>query len=71
MALSPSGIVRATESWLYDPKPVHPMVAGRIVFGTVLFLCYAVRLPDAALLYGADGFGGDSTPLDATAAAPA
>ena len=36
------------ERWFFDPKPVHALVAGRIVFGTVLFLCYAVRLPDAA-----------------------
>ena len=58
MALTPGRAYRATEGWLFDPQPVHALVAGRIVFGAVLFLCYAVRLPDAALLYGADGLGG-------------
>lgn len=49
---------RATEAWLHDSRPVHAMVAGRIIFGGVLFLCYVVRLPDAAMLYGAEGLAG-------------
>ncbi len=58
MAVTPGRAYRATQGWLFDPQPVHALVAGRIVFGSVLFLCYAVRLPDAAMLYGADGLGG-------------
>jgi hypothetical protein len=48
----------AVQGWLFDPQPVHALVVGRIVFGFVLFMCYVVRAPDAAMLYGADGFGG-------------
>ena len=58
MRVSPANVYRATQSWLFEPQPAHAMVAGRIIFGVVLFLCYAVRLPDAAILYAADGFGG-------------
>lgn len=58
MAVNPSRAVATVQGWLFDSKPVHAMVAGRMIFGAVLFLCYAVRLPDAAILYGAEGFGG-------------
>jgi len=58
VALSPTRAYRSVQGWLFDPQPVHAMVAGRIVFGGILFVCYAVRLPDAAMLYGAQGFAG-------------
>jgi hypothetical protein len=58
MAVSPTQVVRATQSWLFERKPAHAMVAGRVIFGAVLFLCYAVRLPDAAMLYAGEGLAG-------------
>ncbi len=58
MAVKSGGAYRATQTWLFDSRPAHAMVAGRIIFGCILFLCYAVRLPDAATLYGVEGFGG-------------
>ncbi len=48
----------AVERWLFAEQPVHALVIGRIVFGLALFGCYAVRAPDAAMLYGADGLAG-------------
>lgn len=56
--MSPKDLFAALDRFLYEPRPVHALVAGRIVFGTVLFLCYAVRAPDAAMLYGANGLAG-------------
>jgi hypothetical protein len=56
--VTPSRASRAVQSWLFDPQPVHALVIGRIMFGTILFLCYAVRLPDALDLYGRDGLAG-------------
>ena len=48
----------AVERWLFDERPIHALVIGRVVFGLSLFLCYVVRAPDAAMLYGAEGFAG-------------
>jgi hypothetical protein len=56
--VSPARAYEAVEGWLFEPRPIHALVAGRIVFGGILFLCYLVRLPDAGLLYGANGLSG-------------
>ncbi len=51
-------IVKALERWLFEERPIHALVVGRVVFGISLFLCYVVRAPDAAMLYGAQELGG-------------
>ncbi len=40
------------EAWFFAPVAVHAMVANRIVFGGVLFLHAASRIPEFGVLYG-------------------
>jgi hypothetical protein len=48
----------ALERWFLAPRPLHALVAARIVFGSVLFVAYALRAPAALDLFGPDGIGG-------------
>jgi hypothetical protein len=48
----------ALERWFLARRPLHALVAARIVFGTVLCLAYALRAPAALDLFGPNGIGG-------------
>ena len=50
--------LRAAHRWLFEPRPIHPLVSARIIFGFALFFCYLVRWPDAEILYGPTGLLG-------------
>ena len=41
-------------AWLFDPLPMHAMVANRIILGAVVLSSYLIRLPAYSLLYGSD-----------------
>ncbi|RIL07534.1 MAG: hypothetical protein DCC71_02620 [Proteobacteria bacterium] len=48
----------ALEHWWLAPRPLHALVGARIVYGSVLFVAYALRAPVFQDLFGPNGIGG-------------
>ena len=46
------------ETWWLAPRPLHALVGARIVFGSTLFVAYALRIPALQDLFGPRGIGG-------------
>lgn len=48
----------ALERWWLAPRPLQALIGARIVFGAVVFIAYALRLPAYLDLFGPRGIGG-------------
>ena len=46
------------ETWWLAPRPLQALCGARIVFGSVLFVAYAIRIPALQDLFGPRGIGG-------------
>jgi hypothetical protein len=51
-------LLAALETWWLAERPLQALVAARIVFGGVLFVAYALRIPAYQDLFGPRGIGG-------------
>ena len=47
-----SRTIDRVEAWFFDPVPLQPMVASRIILGGILVASYLIRWPAFSRLYG-------------------
>ncbi len=51
-------MLAALERWFLAPRPLHALIGARIIYGSVVFIAYALRFPAVQDLFGPNGLGG-------------
>ncbi len=53
-------LLASLETWWLAPRPLHALIGARILFGSVLFWAYALRITAFQDLFGPRGIGGSA-----------